>query len=446
MNQEILKWLNVILKDRVSSDLGLNIQKSAYQIRIEGSEKLIIINIEESYYSHSALLHCHQIDVSGLSFSKTKTKIKLISLTNKVMDGTNFIKLEPSLIKLNIDIFGIIYWMLNRIEEVNSTRLDQYSRFPSSSSHAFKFNHLNRPIVDEWIAFLRDTVRYLWPSIKLTKKEFKLSLSHDVDQPSRVGFMPIKMLVRATAGDLIKRKDFKNIFLNPYIWLKTSHSLSSLDPYNTFDWIMDQSEKNNIKSTFYFICGRTDKSKDGHYEVENKAIRKLIKNIYQRGHRIGLHPSFNCYNDPNQIKAELSRLQKVCEQEGVVQKKWPSRMHYLRWRHPETLVHLNNAGISEDSTLGYVDHVGFRCGTSHEYQGFDPINFKILDIKVKPLIAMECSLIDSMYMGYGLTDTAKNYLLLLLEQCRLYNGEFTMLWHNSKFNKDEKFFYEKLIT
>lgn len=55
-------------------------------------------------------------------------------------------------------------------------------------------------------------------------------------------------------------------------------------------------------------------------------------------------------------------------------------MHYLRWGHPTTLQAWNDAGMDYDSTLGYADSPGFRCGTCFEYPAFNPITQQQLAI------------------------------------------------------------------
>lgn len=79
-------------------------------------------------------------------------------------------------------------------------------------------------------------------------------------------------------------------------------------------------------------------------------------------------------------------------------------MHYLQWRHPDTLRAWNAAGMTYDSTLSYVDHAGFRCGTCFEYQAFDPVAQEALDLRLRPLIVMEGGVFGPQYMGLGVTD------------------------------------------
>ena len=108
-------------------------------------------------------------------------------------------------------------------------------------------------------------------------------------------------------------------------------------------------------------------------------------------------------------------------------------MHYLRWEQPTTMRAWADAGMTYDSTLGYADRPGFRCGTCHEYPAFDPVAQEQLDVRIRPLVVMECTVIDSVYLGLGVTREAEGKMQQLKERCRQVNGCFGLLWHNSYF-------------
>jgi hypothetical protein len=174
-------------------------------------------------------------------------------------------------------------------------------------------------------------------------------------------------------------------------------------------------------------------------------IQNLIKKINDRGHLIGLHPSYDCYLNPELIKKELNELKNSLNSLDIKQKDITSRMHYLRWKTPDTLVNLNNLGIKKDTTLGYAEHAGFRCGTCHSYQGYDLINHEKLDIIIDPLIIMDGTLFSKKYMNLDYK-SAFNYATDLKKKCKKMNGQFNILWHNSFFQDlKQKEFYQNLI-
>jgi hypothetical protein len=109
-------------------------------------------------------------------------------------------------------------------------------------------------------------------------------------------------------------------------------------------------------------------------------------------------------------------------------------MHYLRWEHPTTLRAWADAGMAYDSTLSYADRPGFRCGTCFEYPAFDPVTQEVLSLHVRPLIAMECTVMAPRYMGLGNGDAALAKFVALKNTCRAVGGCFTLLWHNTQFD------------
>ncbi|RUO19621.1 hypothetical protein CWE08_09315 [Aliidiomarina iranensis] len=348
---------------------------------------------------------------------------------------------------VHYDILGLTYWMLSRLEEVGRTDLDNHQRFPATSSHAYQHGYLERPIVDEWLHILGQVIRQIWPQLPLKKHQFSIKVSHDVDTPSRYGFRSVKGIVRSMAGDVLKRRDIKSALVAPWIRLNNRHRLHPLDTFNTFDWIMEQSERNGLVSAFYFICGRTDPAKDADYEPEHPAIGELMQRIHARGHEIGLHPSYKTFQQPEAIAAEADRLRSIMMKESIKQSILGGRMHYLRWEHPTTLKGWEQAGMTYDSSLSYADLPGFRSGTCYEYPAFNPETQEQYKLRIRPLIAMECTVMAERYMGLGTGEAAYAKFQQLKESCRAVNGCFTLLWHNSQFeSKEEMVLYQRLLA
>ncbi len=60
---------------------------------------------------------------------------------------------------------------------------------------------------------------------------------------------------------------------------------------------------------------------------------------------------------------------------------------------------------------------------------------------------MECTVIESRYMGLGLGEAAYAKFKQLKDACRAVNGCFTLLWHNSQFETaDERELYEAVLA
>ena len=437
--EESLTWLKKILFERFGISFRLHILSNGrLELDFPNSDGAISFATDKANYFTSSnsdlpcctwngaiegwrLPLCKSLPAPGASSLK-------YPLIQKMIDG----------FYINYDVLGVIYWILSRQEEVGRTDLDSHGRFPSTSSHAYKYNYVERPIVDEWLNILGQVIVCQWPKLILKQHRFVMKVSHDVDSPSRYGFASPKRIIRSVAGELVKRRSIKNAIRIPLIRLNSHKRLHTNDPHNTFDWIMDVSEKYGLTSAFYFMCGRTDPTKDADYELEHPAIRDLINRIHQRGHEIGVHPSYSTYQQPSLIALEAERLTNLCRKEGIPKSQWGARMHFLRWEHPVTLQALELAGIAYDATLGFADRPGFRCGTCFDYPAFNPVSQKILNIRIRPLIVMECTIIAARYLGLGVSEAAYKQFSQLKRTCKQMNGCFTLLWHNSEFQSQEK--------
>lgn len=445
--RQALSWLSIVLEERFGYDFTLIQAQNSLKLSIADSPKGYILfpKLESAFHESRSDFPCSQWDAESEGWGSVLSK----PLPMPCVAELNYplIESKQDHAVIHYDILGLTYWMLNRIEEIGRTDLDNHQRFPAVNSHAYKHNYLDRPIVDEWLHLLGQVIQRVWPELELKQHQFSMKVSHDVDMPSRYGFGSAQGIIRSMGGDILKRRDFKSALLAPLIRMNSTKSLHSNDPFNTFDWIMEQSEKHNLVSAFYFICGRTDASKDADYEPEHPAIRQLMREIHARGHEIGLHPSYNSFQSPEVIKNEANRLQVLMQEEGIVQHEFGGRMHYLRWEQPTTLQAWNDAGMTYDSTLGYADRPGFRCGTCFEYPSFNAVAQKVLQIRIRPLIAMECTVIAERYMGHGYTDAAVKQFQKLKSTCRAVNGCFTLLWHNSHFLTDnDKNLYIRLLA
>ncbi|WP_199522815.1 polysaccharide deacetylase family protein [Pseudomonas mosselii] len=430
-----LLWLEVVLKERFGQRFWLRVgDGSALVISRQSEPGEITLALDGATFVRSdSDLPCTKWSGSAEGWS---------TALHGELPAPGVCSLDLPLIRatghgyhIGYDVLGFVYWMLTRKEEIGRCDLDNHGRFPATASHAYRQGYLERPIVDEWLHVLGQVIRKVWPGLKLSKHAFSVKLSHDVDTPSLYGFKPWSMIGRMMAGDLLKRRDVRACIAAPLVKLGTREALHAADPFNTFDWIMDQSEAHNLRSAFYFICGRTDARRDADYDPEHPAIRQLMRRIHARGHEIGLHPSYGSYRNPQVILDEVSRLRGIAREEGIVQAQWGGRMHYLRWQQPVTLRGWADAGMDYDSTLGYADRPGFRCGTCFEYPAFDPVAGQILPLRIRPLIAMECTIISSMYLGLGLGERAQKKFDELKSACAMVDGCFTLLWHNSSFHE-----------
>lgn len=440
----VREWLEGVLRERLHDALILTGTLGAWELTLRGGQRRVRIRCDFALFErNSADLPCGRCT----ALEAIGRPVEWTDMPTPGMESPPAIILEQDDLGcvLHYDVLSLTYWMLSRREEVDARTLDDDGRFPAEASHAWRHGYLERPIVDEWFEVLRRAVALTWPELPLLQTQHTLTLSHDVDAPGRYAFGGPLQLGRAMLADLLRNRDRQGLAQALSIHAASRECIDARDPFNTFDWIMDRSEAAGLRSAFYFICGRTHPSRDADYVPEHPAIMALMQRIHQRGHEIGLHPSYNTYRDPEALRREAERLRAVCERAGIRQDGFGVRMHYLRWETPTTLRAQVAAGLTYDTTLGYAKHPGFRCGTCHEYQAFDPVAGKALKLRLRPLIVMESTVIRD--VDAATLPMAEARMLRLMEACRRVRGNFTLLWHNTMLElAEQRRLYDRMLA
>lgn len=362
------------------------------------------------------------VSESGLNPNLVKASIPVIF-------GDGEFRMREGNAFLGLDIFGAAFFMLSRFEEAVNKQRDAHDRFPAHASLAYRAGFLDRPVIDEYVEILWCAMTRLWPQAKRRQREYKTVVSCDVDQPYHPGATSFWRMARATAGKTVRQRSLKGLFVPALNYLRGRRGDFRHDPfYFTVDWIMDVNEKAGNTVAFNFIPEVTDPVYDDTCTVTDPAVGAMLKKIDLRRHEIGLHPGYHAYKNVESTRSGLGRFRKVLSRENISQQISGGRNHYLRWSTQTPSV-LNASGLRYDSTLGYADRAGFRCGTCHEYSMFDLHERQALDIKQRPLICMDCSVVD--YMGYGLSEAALAEMEKLKRAAQIVSGDFSLLWHNS---------------
>jgi len=407
-----------IIEVLLSEYLGLKYKletgsEHSYKITFKNGRTL---TFEDAFFKHfneqEGYLHQKNIPTKIYGLSTMFT----LEEQMPVIFGSGEVENSTEHVKYGVDIFAGAFFMLTRWEEYANPVRDAHDRFPVAASLAYKFDFLLRPIVNEYTQLLWNLIKFLSPRKRRKKRVFSALLTHDVDTP----YLWNKSTrgLKTIAGDLLKRQNVKAAkqHLN---YLKKGK-----DPFDTFDALMDLSEKHGLQSYFFFIAGGNTKY-EGDYSIKDKKIQQLIARINERGHQIGLHPSYDTYKNIERLKSEKEALQAASPQ--AVQ---GGRQHFLRFAAPHTWQDWEDAGLSWDSTMGYAGHIGFRCGTCYPFPVFNVLSRQKLQLVEHPLLVMEVSLFSQQYMQLD-QPTALDYVEEIIQTVRQYNGEFVLLWHNS---------------
>ena len=342
-------------------------------------------------------------------------------------------------IKICYDILTPSFVLLSRYEEFQAKHHDEHGRFLYERSLAEKNDMVEIPLVDEYAMLLRWWLcLYLPYRFEAVPRTPRIVPTHDIDILYRFTgrFQAWKSIL---GRDLLINRDLKMVWES----IKSYRNWKirpSLDPYvEAINEFLIQEEKRNLSSVFFFKA--TEKGHpDATYEVQDPILREIIGIIMEPGyHQIGLHGSYPSAEHLQYLQKEKQNLSNLCDEEIRV-----SRQHSLRTffaDDPNSLDLWQQAGITDDYTLGFAERCGFRCGTCHPYPLYDVRNDRVTNIIEHPLIVMDGTLFDYMKLS---VEEAKKLVMKLRQRCFDVEGDFIILWHNHATTREMKPYYEEV--
>jgi len=389
----------------ISMRLGLTVTCTSLD-KVE--DQLNYINYTDEHLPHS-------IRVYNSKFLETSAVEEEFAPDFSIED--DMIQLFPgsSNYTISFDILASIFYCLSRYEEYQNFVPDQHDRFPSIASHAYANDYLQRPVVDEWMLYLRKTIELHW-NIKLPEPTpFEILPTIDVDiswaykhrsLAHRIG----SQLKKIVKGQLEEWKEQRN-----------AYQLGD-DPYDTFSYIRDQCKQ--LESRYFFLC-RKNSPYDTSYFLDNTAFSQLIKEHYA-AFSIGIHPSYLSYTDQEKLIEEKQWLESVIGTPIL-----SSRQHFLRFTLPKTYRNLIEIGVSDEWSMGYADQCGFRAGTSMPFYFYDLNKEQATTLLVHPFCLMDVTLKDYMKLSI---EEARDTIHQIRNNLQEVNGQLCFIWHNSSFS------------
>ncbi|MDB0601495.1 polysaccharide deacetylase family protein [Tenacibaculum maritimum] len=419
--KERIYIIDIFFNSFLKLDYKLKISETLADIELIYKSKKILI--KDYFFSNYPKELSYLDKISIPSEIKKTIRSKFVKSDDlPIIYGEDFIEEINDKITCNIDIFASSFFMLTRWEEyVLRENKDKFGRFDENKSLSIRFNFYKKPIVNEYLNILIEMLTYIGVQVN-NEKEYKLKVTHDVDQIYR--YDRFEKYIKAIGGDLFLRKNPLLIFKTTKDYIKSAIN-RKYDPYNTFNYLMEVSERGKLKSHFYFIPSLKGEE-DARYSVMSKQVRSLILKIKNRGHIVGVHGSWTSFNNNEIFKKQLSRLKEMSVEEG--------RQHYLRFENPKTWQIWEDNGLKIDSTLGFYGRNGFRCGVCYEFPVFNILERKKLRLIEQPLIFMENSLLSKNYT----VEKVLTELEELSKQVKKFSGTFVFLWHPNNFNNEWK--------
>jgi hypothetical protein len=246
---------------------------------------------------------------------------------------------------------------------------------------------------------------------------FALCLTHDVDRPYRTYQSLYYGVKKGSPKVLLELLDDEN-------------------PYWQFEHVMAIEDELGVRSSFN-ILNEQNLFRDkpirawfspenwklyaGRYSLDDPAIVDIIHELDAGGWEIGIHGSYESYDDKARLAREKEALEAVVGHPIL-----GGRQHYLNLNMPLTWRYHAELGLGYDTSLGSNASYGFQYG-------YDPLRPFDDGFVVFPMTLMEFTLPD---VGTDL-EGAWAECERLLEEARDNRAVMTILWHPRYFNEAE---------
>jgi len=312
------------------------------------------------------------------------------------------------------DILESIFFHLSRVEELDLKRdqLNDRGQIKESDILVVKNKIEKIPHVDIIVESFLETL-----TEQPIQKTTGVTVTHDIDFIEKYK-SPLSFL-NITAKSILKTQKIKPI-VDQY--LKTRRDKTN-DPYNTFLELL-RKEK-SVSKKIYFLVGGKHKF-DNTYSLSHPTFLEAIKLSIKRGYDIGIHPSYDSWKSEELVIAEKKKLETAIGKEISI-----SRQHYLHFDIEETPSVLLKAGIREDSSIGFTERIGFRCGTGFPYFLYDFKKEQKSALLELPLVYMDSAAInESKETTTPLEEMTKGFLLT-----NTHNTHLCFNFHNSRMDE-----------
>jgi hypothetical protein len=325
--------------------------------------------------------------------------------------GALFAHVAPDCCECPLDLPTSTVLVLSRFEETVAHNRDEHDRFSALSSIAWRDGFLHRPIVDEWGMAMAQALQALCPGWRPAKHSLRVKLGHDAD------VLGIPIIFRSTLAHTLRRgrpdATVRDI-LSQFSGMDTTYQ-------KMLRQLVQLSVEYQLDSAVYWKFSASGPHDTG-YDPRHPRIQALISDFQRRGVEMGVHPGYQSFRAPSELKAEVTRLQEM-----LGDRKLGGRQDYLRWR-PETWIEWESLGLAYDASVGFADRVGFRAGTCHPYRPWLLSLGREAELLEIPLIAMDTTLQGYMKLS---PEQAFDALLDCVDRCRAVGGVFHLVWHNT---------------
>ena len=273
------------------------------------------------------------------------------------------------------DLFSALFFLLSRYEEYYPYTPDKHDRYPATSSILYRKGWLLRPLADEWVTAFKKQLQSI-SGLHPEATHFLYLPTYDIDMAYSHLHKGIGRIAGAYMRALLKG-DVKQISERTQVLKKKQK-----DPYDSFRWLRQLHKEYDQKPLYFVLSAFKRSAFDKNIHPEHPAMMRVIKNLVRES-TIGIHPSYF-----SERGGALGKEKKILEHVSG-HSIHISRQHYIRFKMPQTYRSLLENGITEDYSMGYGSHLGFRAGTGNSFLWYDVEKDAITALRIYPFCFMD---------------------------------------------------------
>jgi hypothetical protein len=315
---------------------------------------------------------------------------------------------------LPFDPFAAAFYMVTRYEEYHRFAKDKYGRFPATSSVAFAGGFLEIPVVHHWAGALGKALQRHYPGMVLRRPGYRLVPTIDIDHAWAYKHRTLSRVIGSTGRSLLRGR-FSDVLTRFRVLTGSAH-----DPFDVYEYLGKLHEKHGV-DPLWFILFADYGGDDNNVSTGSSAFQRLLKSLDGKG-GVGIHPSLSSNKHPERLGSEYKGLCHVLGRQVTV-----SRQHFLKVSFPRTYNSLLRLGITDEYSMGFAAHPGFRAGIAIPYPFYDLSRNEQTSLIIHPVALMDVTLRDYLRLS---REESLETIARIVHTIKESGGEFVSLWHN----------------
>lgn len=300
------------------------------------------------------------------------------------------------------------------------------------------------PVINLWLKnqgdHLDSSGGLLWPH----GNRFAVCLSHDVDSVTYDSFLPRLRHAKRLLSICLKNKEMAKTWVSALYFKATKvvgfsetgggKGVVKAQNADLFGPWLALEARYGFRSTFFFFPEETSRYHvfDGplyrygdriFFEEQRLTVSELMRDLDRRGWEIGLHGTYNSFDNAEELKKQKDQIERVLQKEIV-----STRQHYLHFDTCQTPKAQAQAGFKFDSTFGSNRIIGFRNGMAFPFYFYDLKADRPISLLEIPLHIQDVALLSPQHLDLNPFDAlarAKE----LIDRVEATQGLISLLWH-----------------